>query len=226
MPGRPLLIIVGLAGVAGLLGCSEEDGVGGIVGAPVAAAGGGTTTTSTGDSTTMGGPTTAGASTTGVTPSTVTSGTSGPATTATATRLRLGGDDLGVTRLGAPFRDAVAAVSAELGRPSGDPAPDTACIGAEEEASWGAFRLASSGSRLSGWLSKSTTLATPAGATVGTTLAALRQAYGERLQVRPPPEPDGFPVFVVGGINLGGTLTGPAPTDTVSSMTSGTCEAV
>ena len=129
-----------------------------------------------------------------------------------------------MTRVGASFRDAVAAVTDVLGRPSGDPASDTACIGAEDETTWGSFRLASSGGKVSGWLSTSTTLATPAGVTVGTALPGLRQAYGDGLQIRPPPEPGELPVFVVAGSGLGGTLTGQAPGDTVSTLRNGTCE--
>ena len=138
--------------------------------------------------------------------------------------LRLGGDDLGVTRVGAPFGGAVAAVARALGPPAANPAADTACIGAEEEASWGSFRLAGSGGRVSGWLSTGTAAATPAGVTAGTTLPALRQAYGTRLEVRPP-APDTDAVFLVAGDRLGGTLTGTTPSDTVRSLFNGTCEA-
>lgn len=147
------------------------------------------------------------------------------APTAAPAQLRLGGDDLGVTRVGAPFREAVAAVAGALGRPAGDPAPDSACIGAEEETSWEGFRLGSSGGRLSGWRSTTPALTTPAGVGVGTTLEALRRAYGAALQVRPPPEPDSAPVFVVAGAGIAGTLSGPGPADTVTSIFHGTCEA-
>ena len=157
--------------------------------------------------------------------------TSAPAGTGTTAgpparpaQLRLGGDDLGVTRVGAPFREAVAAVAGALGRPAGDPAPDSACIGAEEETSWEGFRLGSTGGRLSGWRSTTPALTTPAGVGVGTTLEALRRAYGAALQVRPPPEPDSAPVFVVAGAGIAGTLSGPGPADTVTSMFNGTCE--
>ena len=140
--------------------------------------------------------------------------------------LRLGGNDLGVTRVGAPFREGVAAISGSLGRPTADPAPDSACIGAQDETSWAGFRLASSDGKVSGWLSTGTNLATPAGVRVSSTIAALRQSHGAALQVRPAPEPDAVAVFVVTGAGLGGTLTGTAPTDTVTSISNGTCEAV
>ncbi len=118
----------------------------------------------------------------------------------------------------------MAAISATLGRPTADPPPDSACIGAETETSWEGFRLASNGGRVSGWRSTSTTLATPAGAKAGTTVASLRQAYGASLEIRPAPEPDSLPVFVVPSARIGGSLTGSAPTDTVRSIFNGNCE--
>ena len=139
--------------------------------------------------------------------------------------LRLGGNDLGVTAVGAPMAEAVAAVTGVLGRPLGDPAPDAACLGAEEEASWEGFRLGSTAGRVSGWRSTSPALSTPAGVAVGTTLERLRGAYGGALEVRPPDEPGGQPVFVVAGAALGGTLAGSKPTDAVTSISNGTCEA-
>jgi len=139
--------------------------------------------------------------------------------------LRLGGDDLGVTRIGAPAREAVEAITGALGRPLAEPATDTACIGAEEETTWEGFRLAVTGGTASGWLSTSRTLATPAGASVGSTLAALRQAYGAALQVPPVPEPGDLPVFVVQGAGIAGTLSGPEETGTVTSISNGTCTA-
>ena len=230
MRGRHLPVaLLTLAGLAGVAGCGGGGGGGGgdgggIVGGLVGGAGTGRGPSGPGSSTTTAGPATSGPSTTLVPPSTAPS-TTAPATTVPASPLRLDGDDLGVTRVGAPFREAVVAVSTVLGRPSGDPAPDTACIGAEDETTWGVFRLASSGGRVSGWLSTSPTLRTPAGVAVGTTVAQLRRAYGDRVEVRPPPEPDGLPVFVVRDARLGGTLSGEAAADTVSSLVNGTCEA-
>jgi len=87
----------------------------------------------------------------------------------------------------------------------------------------GSFRLAGSGGRVSGWLSTSRTLSTPAGVAVGTPLPALRQAYGARLEL-PPPAPDEAPTFLVEGAGLGGNLTGSGPRDTVTSLVNGTCE--
>ncbi len=182
-----------------------------------------------GGSTTIGtGPVTTEASTAPV-PSTTVPERSVPVSTPPSTSkpkpadLRLGGDDLGVTRVGAPSKEAVAAVTAALGRPLADPATDSACIGAQGETAWAGFRLGMTGGKLSGWRSTSTSLSTPAGATVGTTLAALRTAYGAAFTLRPGAEPDEAPVFLVKGTNLGGTLTGPEPTGTVTSLFSGTC---
>ena len=165
-------------------------------------------------------------------PSTTSTGSNSPTTPGATSRvpkppgrLELGGDDLGVTRVGAPFREAVSAVAAVLGPPTADPAPDSACIGAQEETSWAGFRLGRSGATVSGWLSTSSTLATPAGAKAGTTLNVLRQAYGTRLRLRPGPEPGDPTAFAVDGVALGGTLTGSAPTDTVTRLHNGTCEA-
>ena len=128
-----------------------------------------------------------------------------------------------MTRVGAPFREAVAALAAVLGPPTGDPAPDTACIGAEDETTWGRFRLASTGGRASGWLSTRPDLATPDGVRVGTALRAVRLAYGARLRL-PPPSPDARAAFAVDGAGLGGTLTGSAASDTVTSLFNGTCQ--
>ncbi len=137
--------------------------------------------------------------------------------------LRLAGNDLGVTRSGAPLRDGINAVSGVLGQPAADPAPDTACIGAEVETSWEGFRLAGSGGKVSGWLSTSSALSTPAGVIVGSTMAAVMQAYGAALRVSSSPEAGGSPVFVVTGTGLSGTLSG--PNGSVTSISNGTCGA-
>ena len=223
--GRALLVLVVALGLAA---CGGRGGASGAAAGRV----GTTTTTSapTGaagtEATAPPGPTTAAVDGGGASSSVPgTAATPPPSSTAPTAGggLRLGGDDLGVTRVGEPFRAAVAAVSAILGRPGGDPAPDTSCLGSDDETTWGSFRLAASAGRLSGWLSTSRTLATPAGVTVGTTLDALRQAYGTRLQL-PPPAPDYATIFLVTGAQLGGTLTGAGASATVASLFNGTCE--
>lgn len=220
----PTSRLLALGVMVTLTACTEQGGVSGIVGGPVpggTVTPGAAATTAPGGSTVPSEPTTAPV-TAGAPPS-LPSTTAGPGTTAPPGPLRLGGNDLGVTRVGAPFREAVAAVAVTLGRPTGDPAPDTSCVGAEDETTWEAFRLASSGGRVSGWVSTSKTLATPAGVTVGTTLGAVRQAYGSRLQL-PPPAPDSGTIFIVAGAQLGGGLTGSTASDTVTSLSNGTCE--
>lgn len=220
-----LALTVALA-AAGLAGCSEDDGLGGIAGGPVPTVtipAMTTTTVALGPTTTA--PATATSPNSPASPSPSPSPTAVQPPAAAPGGLRLGGADLGVTRVGAPFREAVAAVAAALGRPTGDPAPDTSCIGAEDETAWTSFRLAGSGGRVSGWVSSSRTLATPAGVTVGTPLSTLRQVYGARLQVRPPAPDSGF-LFIVEGAGLGGTLTGGGGSDTVTSLFNGTCEVV
>lgn len=118
----------------------------------------------------------------------------------------LGGEDLGVTRLGEPFREAVAAVSAVLGEPDADPAEIVSCIGAETEVRWGDLVLAAQDDRLAGWASRSATLQTPSGVTVGTPLTELERVYGSSLQ-RFPANPDNPPTFAVEGVDVLGSLS-------------------
>lgn len=216
MRARPLAL--GALASVMVVGCTDQGGVGGIVGGPVP------TVEPAGTTTVPGGPTTTtGPTTTGRPPTPASTTSTSPGTSSPAGALRLGGNDLGVTRVGAPFREAVAAVSGVLGPPTGDPAPDSSCVGAEDETAWGPFRLAASRGQVSGWTSTSRTLATPAGVTVGTTLATLRQAYGTRLDVRLP-NPDTGTIFVVTGADLGGGLSGQDASSTVTSLGNGTCQ--
>ena len=218
-----LLVVLGLiiAAVAGFLVLDRvrDDGD------PSGSAGSSTTV---GPQTTIIGSTAPVDSTTAGPLSTPTSATE-PATTPSVAgrprggRLVLGGDDLGVTRVGAPSREAVAAVTGVLGRPLGDPAKDSACIGAVEEATWEGFRLGISGGMVSGWLSTSRSLATPKGTTVGTNVAALRQAYGATVSIAEPAEPGEDASFSISGTRLSGSLSGSSPTDAVTAIFTGTC---
>ena len=125
---------------------------------------------------------------------------------AAAGALVLSGDDLGVTRVGAPYQDAVRAVARVLGPPRAIPASSTACIGAEQlEVEWPGFRLAVSDDRVSGWTADDPRLRTPSGVAVGTTVAELRRTYGDRLRLFEP-TPDAGPGFAVEGVELGGEL--------------------
>lgn len=147
-----------------------------------------------------------------------TSATSQPATP----KVELRGDDIAITKVGAPFREAVEAFSRALGRPSADPTPDTACVHADEEVEWSGFRIARSDGTVSGWVSTRKDIKTPSAVTVGTTVAMLRRVYGNRLLLEPP-NPDVGMTFEVRGVNLAGVLSGPASTDTVSHLFNGSC---
>ncbi len=137
--------------------------------------------------------------------------------------LQLGGDDLGVTRVGAPDAEAVRAVSAVLGPPVADPAPTTACVGAgDREVEWADFRLAITDGRVSGWSSTDGRLGTPSGVTIGTTVTELREVYGDRLELYDA-SPDSGPGFAVRGVELGGSLTGPTGDDRVAAFFNRAC---
>ena len=144
-------------------------------------------------------------------------------TPAPAAALVLGGDDLGVTRVGAPDDDAVAAVSRVLGPPVADPAPATSCVGAgEREVEWRGFRLAVTDGRVSGWLSSDRRLRTPSGLRLGSTVADLRRVLGDAVQVHEA-NPDSGPGFTVDGVALGGGLTGTGTDGAVTAFWSGAC---
>lgn len=134
----------------------------------------------------------------------------------------LGGEDLGVTRLGEPFREAVAAVSAVLGEPDADPAEIVSCIGAETEVRWGDLVLAAQDDRLAGWASRSATLQTPSGVTVGTPLTELERVYGSSLQ-RFPANPDNPPTFAVEGVDVLGSLSSAGDDASVTRLFTSFC---
>ena len=137
--------------------------------------------------------------------------------------LQLNGDDLGVTRVGAPSADAVRALSAVLGPPVADPAPATACVGAgEREVEWADFRLAITGGRVSGWSSTDGRLTTPSGIGIGTTVTEMQEVYGDRLELYDA-NPDSGPGFAVTGVELGGSLTGPGGDDRVTAFYNRAC---
>ncbi len=162
-----------------------------------------------------------------VVPSTAPSAAAAPSAASTGASeggVVLGGVDLGVTRLGRPFRDAVAAVSTVLGTPTADPADDVTCVLSASEVAWEGFRLAESteGGTLAGWVSTSQTLFTPSGVSVGTDLATLRQVYGAALRLFPS-NPDGPSGFELTTADVGGDLSDETAVATVTSVFNGFC---
>ncbi len=145
------------------------------------------------------------------------------ATAAPPAELRLNGDDLAVTSVGAPSAEAVAAVAAVLGPPANDPAPSTACVGAgEREVEWADFRLAITGGHVGGWTSTDGRLFTPSGVGIGTTVTQMLEVYGDRLELYEP-SPDSGPGFTVAGVELGGSLTGTTGDDRVTAFWNRAC---
>jgi len=145
------------------------------------------------------------------------------ASSAAPAELQLNGDDLGVTSVGAPYADAVAAVTAVLGPPVADPASATACVGAgEREVEWAGFRLAVTDGAVSGWSSTDGRLSTPSGIGIGTTITQMQEVYGDRLELYDA-NPDGGPGFAVTGVQLGGTLSGPTGDDRVTGFYNRAC---
>lgn len=141
------------------------------------------------------------------------------------TLLVLGGDNLGVTEVGRPRLEAVAAVSAALGVAPDDPAvAGGRCGPARLESTWaGALRLAfDPQGRLVGWLSSSRQLYTPSGVMVGTTVQRLRQVYGSALQLRPGTSDHG-PTYTVKGVDMTGFLSSADDDGVVEALANGTC---
>ncbi|CAA9347020.1 MAG: hypothetical protein AVDCRST_MAG16-2111, partial [uncultured Frankineae bacterium] len=141
----------------------------------------------------------------------------------TAGQIELRGDDLAVTQIGAPREQAVHAVTAVLGAPAEDPSSVTRCVASMAEVSWPELTLAfDEQGRLSGWLSQSPSLSTPSGVTAGTTVAQLREVYGDRLTLHPP-NPDNGDTYTVEGVSMVGGLSGSADADRVVSLANGGC---
>ena len=148
---------------------------------------------------------------------------SAPSEPAGGGELVLGGIDLGVTQIGAAREQAVAAVTAVLGPPSEDPSSVTRCVTSMSEVAWPQFTLAfDEADRLSGWTTQSPSLRTPSGVAVGTTVARLREVYGERLRLYPP-NPDHGDTYGIDDVSMVGALSGPGDTDRVQSLANGDC---
>lgn len=156
--------------------------------------------------------------TSGPTPSS--SPTAAPTTPAAAS-LQLNGADLGVTRLGEPYDQAVAAISQVLGQ--GAPVTDAVfCIGSDKTTQWGEFRAVSKDGKLSGWTISSDRLEAPSGVKVGTDVTTLQRVYGDRIE-RFGPNPDNGPSFSVRGVDFLGDLSSTGDDATVISLYTGSC---
>lgn len=135
--------------------------------------------------------------------------------------LVLGGTNLGVTMLGAPFPQAVAAVTSVLGAPIEDPANSVTCIASTREVQWEGFRLAEGdGGVAAGWAAFNVTLQTPSGVTIGTDLATLERVYGAALTIFPPNTDNPNRTFQVENADVLGSLD---DADTVESLYSSFC---
>ena len=158
-------------------------------------------------------------------PSTASSPEPSPATpspTPSLQQIELRGDDLAVTRIGAPKEEAVAAVAAVLG--PGDTSPSgVSCVGSDSEVVWPDLRLGfDAEDRLNGWSVGTPRLKTPSGVHVGTTVATLREVYGDDL-ILYPPNPDMGHAYGVRNVEMVGFLSGDRPQDTVTGLANGAC---
>lgn len=142
-------------------------------------------------------------------------------TVAPTSALQLNGSDLGVTKLGEPYDQAVSAITTVLGK--GTAVTDRVyCIGSERTTQWGAFRAVSKGGKLSGWTISNNRLESPSGVKVGTDVAALERIYGDRFQ-RFGPNPDNGPTFSVKGVDFLGGLSSTGSDATVTSLHTSSC---
>lgn len=132
------------------------------------------------------------------------------------------GNDLGPAKIGDPFPAAVKALSAVLGEP-GPETDDASCIRGDRGVDFGDFHVTSENGKLAGWSSESTTLATPSGIRVGTTVATLRRVYGSDLALTKPPGAESLPEFSVRGSVVQGIVDGFSPDDKVSSLFTSAC---
>lgn len=139
-----------------------------------------------------------------------------------STKVVLFGDDLGPAKVGNPFRQAVAALSLVLGKPTADPTEDVACAHADQEVTWrGDFRIAELDGKVAGWFSTSKALSSPSGVHVGTTVARLKRVYGAKLNIIPI---EGSAVeFNVDGVSFAGALESKKDTARVTALYNGVC---
>jgi len=124
----------------------------------------------------------------------------------------LNGTSFGPARIGDTAETAVAAVTKALGQPTRDKAnPGQECIGPERIVVWGRFTIAISSGQVLGWIYEDSpagppSLSTGAGITTGSTVAAVRKAYGSKATVH---QADGsFPAYFMVDQGAGGKLYG------------------
>jgi hypothetical protein len=152
----------------------------------------------------------------------ITSATPTPSATRAAPILQLSGDDLGVTRIGAPKLQATAAVSKVLGRVDTSPGP-TRCIGSSTEARWTDLTLSfDAAGKLNGWFVTTAKLSTPSGVRVGTTVAQLKRIYGDKLTFYPA-NTENPPTYSVRQVQMVGYLSNATDSARVTSFANRAC---
>lgn len=149
-----------------------------------------------------------------------------------ATGVVLGPEGLGAVRFGDDAEQVVRALSRVLGNPSDD-GPIRSCPTGEVERLVEYAELTvlfgerEGASRLVAWdlgppSGALPPLTTPEGVGVGSSVAELRSAYGDRLEIaRSDPFGPAFEVVVPAPGRLGGTLTAAGPTATVATLSGG-----
>lgn len=167
-----------------------------------------------------------------VAPSTTADSTATSTTSPQAAQVVLGPEGLGAVAFGDPAEEAAAKLTRLLGRPTDD-RPLGSCPTGEAERLVEFAELAvligdrEGAARFVAWdLGEPSgaipVLQTAEGVGVGATLAAVRTAYGDRLEIATDdPFGPSFEVRVPPPGRLGGTLTGTAATDTVATLRGG-----
>lgn len=152
------------------------------------------------------------------------------ATTAPApAEVVLAPDGLGIAAFGDPAPAVLAGLAGVLGPPVDD-RPLASCPTGEADrlVQFSELAVLLGGGRFVAWdvgLASGALppLATAEGIGVGSSLAELRAAYGERLRLDPEdPFGPGFEIATPPPGRLAGTLTGTGPADTVASLSGGT----
>jgi hypothetical protein len=159
--------------------------------------------------------------------SSATTAADGDAGTGSGNKVVLRGSSFGAGAVGDEADGAIAAVTKSIGRPSDDDtSPGAKCPGADRYVTWGRFSLAINDDKVIGWGYADSPagpphLSTSAGITTGSTLAAVKRAYPDKVTTSPGVE--SYPAsFEVSGVGLGGYLTGTSDTAKVTYLYGGT----